>query len=523
MVFAGIMAFVAVGAILWALFNVRSARLATEKADQRSTILAAAVDRIPAVVAITNTNAELEYVNPMFEKTTGYSADEAMGQNPRILKSELMDEQEYFEMWATLKKTGHWEGEFCNKAKDGTLIWESATIVAVSNKSGETTHYIKVAENITEKKRALSRLEESERRFRSIFEQAAVGIGLVDREGRWFEVNDYLCSMVGYHRDELKGRSFLEITHDEDAPEEDNWNEAFEKGLIKTASTDKRYCCKDGSDIWVKVTATAILGLGNRPQYYLCLIEDQTRHREIEEKAARRQSQLAHLSRVNTLQQMASELAHEIDQPLCAILTTAQACRRIMETASCTVPEVLVAMDDLVGQAQRAGAVVSNVRKFSRKQELQKKIFDLNKVVAEAVALVEPDLRSHGVVIELKLSGSVDLPVTGDPLLVQQVVVNLCSNACDALETDGVAEKVIVLTTEEDESMVKVSVADSGIPLKSEMVASIFEPFFTTRNDGLGIGLSLSRSIIDSHDGMLWVDPGESTGNTFSFTLPAHV
>ncbi len=210
MLIAGIMTFVAFGALMWSWLSVRSSRQTARLAEEKSSILAAAINQIPAVVAITNADVELEYVNPMFEKVTGYSASEALGKNPRILKSDLMDDKEYSEMWDLLARSGHWEGEFCNKAKDGSLIWESASINTVSNTDGKISHYIKVAEIITEKKRALSLLEESERRFRSIFEQAEVGIGLLDRDGRWFEVNDYLCSLLGYERDELKGYSFQE-------------------------------------------------------------------------------------------------------------------------------------------------------------------------------------------------------------------------------------------------------------------------------------------------------------------------
>jgi len=351
MVKTELLTLLALAALLWAWFSVRSARRTASAAREQATVLAAVINRSPSVVAITNADIKFEYVNPMFEKVTGYTTSEALGKNPRILKSDLMDEEEYVNMWRALKSEGKWEGEFCNKAKDGTLIWESACIESVANERNEITHYIKVAEVITEKKRTLSLLEESERRFRSIFEQATVGIGLLDRDGRWFEVNDYLCSMIGYDRDELRGSSFLDITPEEDHSQEKNWSEPFEKGQIKTTAIEKRYCCKNGEKIWVKVTATAVMGLENLPKYYLCLIEDQTEHRATEEIAARRQSQLAHLSRVHTLQQMASELAHEIDQPLCAILTTAQACRRLMSPASCTVPEVLTAMDDLVDQA----------------------------------------------------------------------------------------------------------------------------------------------------------------------------
>jgi len=522
MVIGVIMTLIALGALLWAWFAVRSARRAACLAREQSVTLAAAVNRIPAVVAITNAKGELEYVNPMFEKVTGYSASEVLGQNPRILKSDLMDEEEYLEMWDLLITNGRWEGEFCNKGKDGTLIWESAFIEAVPNDQGEITNYVKVAEIVTEKNHAFSLLEESELRFRSIFEQAEVGIGLLDCDGRWFEVNDYLCSMLGYEQDELLGHSFLEITPEEDHFREKNWSGAFEKGQVKTATIEKRYRRKNGEMFWVKVTATAVFGLGGRPGYYLCLVDDLTELRTTEEIAARRQSQLAHLSRVHTLQQMSSELAHEIDQPLCAIQTTAQACRRIMGGSSCAVPEVLLAMDDLVAQAERAGAVVSRIRKFSRKQEPQKKVFDLNLVLAEAVALLEPDLRSHGVGIELNLTGGVDLPTIGDPLLVQQVVVNLCRNASEAMVAAKVQNKFIVIKTEEDGAWVRVSVADVGKPLSEEMTSAIFEPFFSTREKGLGIGLSLSRSIIDSHGGMLWVDPGETEGNTFCFTLPAH-
>ena len=160
-------------------------------------------------------------------------------------------------------------------------------------------------------------------------------MALVDRQGHWLEVNERLCEIVGYSADELVGKSFLNLTPEEDHAKEVDWSQPFENGELKTSTVEKRYLHKNGSEIWADVSATLVRDEVGAPQYYICLIKDTTRLRIAEQEAVRRQNELAHLARVHTLQQMTSELAHEIGQPLCAILSASQASLRLIDRDEC--------------------------------------------------------------------------------------------------------------------------------------------------------------------------------------------
>ena len=505
----------------WAYLLLRRNRHLADAAMAKVDVQALAIEQSPSVVGITDQEGNLEYVNPAFESASGYSAEELLGQNPRVLKSGVTPDSDYGCLWQTIIEGGVWVGELCNKKKDGQLYWEWASISGLKDRKGKISHYVKVAEDITDRKKAGAARAESDKRFRTIFELAGAGMALIDRQGHWLQVNDQLCKIVDYSRDELVGRSFLEITPEEDHDQEINWNKSFEAGELKSATLEKRYLAKGGREVWVEVTATLVRDALGIPEYYICLIKDVTRQKTAEDAAAKQQNQLAHMARVNTLQQLASELAHEIDQPLCAILAASQASLRLLDADN---PEALddarAALKIVAKQAGRAGAVVDSIREFSRKQSLEKKLFGLSKVIDQTVSLLEADLRRHQVEIRVDSPAGAEAYILGDPVLAAQVLVNLCRNGADAMIEKNTRLKVLTIGWITHQGEVRIQVNNSGPPIADELVERIFMPFFTTRPEGLGLGLSLSRSIVESLGGQLWVEPGEEEGTTFHVVLP---
>ncbi len=184
----------------------------------------------------------------------------------------------------------------------------------------------------------------------------------MDRHGNWREVNQCLCEMLGWDDSELIGHSFLEITPEEDLPLEKDWSTAF-KGIRATSlAVEKRYIHKNGHIVWVEVTASKTRDDVGASEYFICVFKDLTKRREAEERAAARQTELAHLSRIHTLQQMTSELAHEIDQPLCAILSAAQAGVRLCHRYEVDAEDLHEALGMVVEQTERVGAVVRRIK-----------------------------------------------------------------------------------------------------------------------------------------------------------------
>lgn len=502
--------------VLW-----RRSQMALRETEKNYEIMSAGVEKSPSVVVVTDWQGNITYANPSFEKQTGYSLSEVEGKNTRILRSEAMPEEIFEQLWESITSGNIWSGELCNKGKDGGLFWENASIEPIRSHGREITHFVKVSEDITRRKKMDAAKTASERRFRSIFEHAGMGIAIIDRQGCWRSVNKSLCDMLGREESELVGRSFLEVTPEEDHHLEKDWSTAF-KGIRATSlAIEKRYIHKSGRIVWAEITASEVRDEIGAPEYFICVIKDLTRRREAEEKASARQAELAHLSRIHTLQQMTSELAHEIDQPLCAILSAAQAGVRLYDRHGVKDEDLHNALDMIVTQAERAGAVVRRIKTFSRKNEPELRVFDLFEALANTGDLLGSELNRLNVSCNLETSEEGDCPVKGDPVLVEQVLINLCRNAAESLVEAGVENPEIRISVIVKDNQVITAVKDNGVPIAEKFREPIFAPFYTTRKQGLGIGLSLCRSIIDTHGGQLWLEAGEETGNTFSFNLPA--
>ncbi len=300
-----------------------------------------------------------------------------------------------------------------------------------------------------------------------------------------------------------------------------DWSQPFENGELKTSTVEKRYLHKNGSEIWADVSATLVRDEVGAPQYYICLIKDTTRLRIAEQEAVRRQNELAHLARVHTLQQMTSELAHEIGQPLCAILSASQASLRLIDRDECDPsPDLLDAMKIVEAQAERAGRVVDGIRKFSRLQVQKNQTLDLNRIIHDACDLMAAELRSQMIELKLNLDDETSLPVSCNPVQIEQIIVNLFRNGIDAMIEKNPPVKTLTITSTRDNGLAKVSIVNTGPAIAVELADKIFAPFFTTRKNGLGLGLSISRSIIETHAGQLWVDLENDQGTDFQFTLP---
>ena len=508
--------------LAWALVLLRRARQATRREKTRADVLGAAIEQSPAVVGITDLDANLVYVNPSFEQASGYTRDELTGRNPRVLQSGFTTLREYEHLWSVITEGGTWTGEICNKRKDGSLYWEWASIAGVRDRDGKLQHYVKVAEDISSRRRAAAALSASEKRFRTIFEMAGAGMALVDRQGCWLQVNDRLCRMLDYTAAEMVGRPFLDFTPEEDHHLEAGWTERLEDRDAVSSSVEKRYLARGGRVVHAEVTATQVRGDQDEPEYYICLIQDITRRKQVEEEAAKQQGQLAHMARINTLQQMASELSHEIDQPLCAILSASQAAQRMLESRQDDggLEDVRQAVNLVAEQAARAGKVVDSIRSFSSKQSPSRVDFTVSEVVDQVTSLLKPDFNAQGVQLLVDGPAGEGLALVGDPVLLAQVLVNLCRNGADAMLDQDARLKVLTLGWRRVEDQVHFAVHNLGQPLAADLVDRIFQPFFTTRDEGLGLGLSLSRSIVENFGGRIWVEPGEEDGTTFHIMMP---
>ena len=244
------------------------------------------------------------------------------------------------------------------------------------------------------------------------------------------------------------------------------------------------------------------------------------RTRRAAEALRQAQADLAHVSRVTTMGELTTSIAHEVNQPLAGIVTNAGAALRWLAGDPPNLEETRDAARRIIRDGNRASEVIARIRALARKADTEKQPMDLNEAVQEVLALAEGEVRRHGVLLQRTLAG--DLPlVLGDRVQLQQVVLNLVMNGIESMSSVGDRPRVLIIKTERVESDgACVSIQDSGVGIDPEGAAHIFEAFYSTKAGGMGMGLSISRSIVENHGGRLWALPGDGAGATFHFTVP---
>jgi PAS domain S-box-containing protein len=381
--------------------------------------------------------------------------------------------------------------------------------------------------DITERKRnedalleAHANLARSEERWRLVFENSAVGVVLADFNGRLLAANPVFQKMVEYTEDELLQCTFLDITVEEDR----DLNRALIVELIQGKreqfQIEKRYRRKDGSVVWARNSVSIVKGTERSPGFLLALSEDVTERRSAEEALNETRSELAHIARVTTLSTLTASIAHEINQPLSGIVTNASTCLRMLDATPPNIEGARETARRTIRDGNRASEVTTRLRALFSKKTATFELFDLNEAVKEVVALSVSELQRNRIVLQSELAA--DLPhVLGDRTQIQQVVLNLLRNGWDAMSFVEDRPRGLLIKTECDEGGgARLSVRDSGAGIDPEIEKKLFQAFQTTKSDGMGIGLSVSRSIVERHQGRLWATRNEGPGATFIFSIP---
>jgi C4-dicarboxylate-specific signal transduction histidine kinase len=281
---------------------------------------------------------------------------------------------------------------------------------------------------------------------------------------------------------------------------------------------EHRLVMPDGSVKHVRVVAHAEVDELGEPEF-IGAVMDVTEQKRAEEALRRAQEELAHVSRVTTMGEMAASIAHEVDQPLSGVVINANACLRFLTGQSPNLDEVRDGLHAIARDGRRASEVTARIRNLARRAPSEKQPLDINAVVGEVVALADGEARRTRARIRTELAA--DLPrVLGDAIQLQQVVLNLLLNGLDAMgAVDNRPRELIIRTEAAAPSRVRVAVRDSGTGIDPERAARMFDPFYTTKHGGLGMGLSISRTIVEHHGGRLWAAPNDGPGATFCFTV----
>jgi hypothetical protein len=246
---------------------------------------------------------------------------------------------------------------------------------------------------------------------------------------------------------------------------------------------------------------------------------DITSRKQAEEMARQQQQKLQFTSRLVTMGELASSLAHELNQPLSAIANYCMGCVTRLKAGKVKPDDILPAMEKASAQAQRAGNVIRRIREFVKRKAPNRRAYTIETIVEDAVSFAELDAKNRMAQIQTTFKGELAL-VRADPILIEQVLLNLIKNAMDAMRDLPPQNRIIEVHAEQQEQYVKVSVVDRGCGVPEELKEKLFESFFSTKADGMGMGLNICRGIIEYHEGRLWVDSRQGQGSVFCFTLP---
>jgi C4-dicarboxylate-specific signal transduction histidine kinase len=282
---------------------------------------------------------------------------------------------------------------------------------------------------------------------------------------------------------------------------------------------EKEYFRKDGSRVPVLIGSAAF---DEKRDQGVAFVLDLTERKHVEQALRDMQTNLAHVVRITTLGELTASIAHEVNQPLGAVIANAEACLRWLRRATPDLDAACRSVEWIIDDGNRASEVIRRVRALAKKTEIDKIPLDVNDVVREVVALVQRELTSNRVLLRMELAPALP-PILGDRVQLQQVMINLVMNGIEAMQSVTDRPRELVVRSGQDEpGQALISVADCGVGIAAENVDRLFNPFFTTKSSGMGMGLSICRSIVEGHGGRLWATANIPHGATFQFTLPVN-
>jgi two-component system sensor kinase FixL len=363
---------------------------------------------------------------------------------------------------------------------------------------------------------------DAQARLNAILEAAVDAIIVIDERGSIELFSAAAERMFGWTSEEVEGRNVSRIMPEPYRSAHDgNLDRYLRTGIPRIIGIGRELEAvhRNGRRFPVELTVGEIASFGESRRF-VGLVRDISERRRVEEEARVLRDRLAHVGRLGAMGEMTAGIAHEINQPLTAIASYAQALGRLLEPGEDVTEEHRRVVERIAEQALRAGDVVQRLRQLARREGGDRSVRPPNRLVQDVLRLAEVDVLSRGLRLETDLAP--DLPgVDVDEVQIQQVVLNLVRNAVDATVDAGGAGAIVVRTARAPGGPVEISVTDEGSGIPPEVRSQLFQPFFTTKRDGMGMGLSISRSIVEAHGGRLDCETADGRGATFLFTLPA--
>ena len=483
-----------------------------------SALLDAAVD---AVIVIDRQGA-ITLFSRAAEEMFGYRAEEVIGRRVEVLmpESDSTAHPGYVERYL---RTG--EAHIIGIGREVSARRKDGTVFPVELSVGETAdegfpRFVGIIRDISKLRDAEQRLRVQDEGLRLLYDQAPFGMVTLDDRGRMTRVNRSFCELLGRPAKDLAGRPIEQFVDpaDCDALHAERIN-GFRGG--ETSETlDIRFLHASGHEIYTRAHAGVVHDERGSPSVMMLQFLDRSEQVRLEARTRQQQADLEHMDRLSLMGEMVSGIAHEINQPLGAIATYIQASLRLLRKGE-GAERLEQTLNKIRVQAIRAAEVIRRMRTFAKKEEQSLEIVDLEALMRDVVQLAEVDARAHGLRIELELDPH-PLTVMGDPVQLQQVFLNLIRNGVEATVQAG-GGFIRLETRGGDAEHAEVRVIDRGHGISADIASKIFDPFFTTKESGMGVGLSISRTIVTELGGSLEFENNSGEGVTFRVVLPTAV
>jgi PAS domain S-box-containing protein len=519
-------------------------------------------DSAPIGVAVASPEARLVAANPAFAKLLGYSGKELLGMAIRdITHPDDVEKSLIGHAGLREKRAVHLRLENRYVRRDGSVVWADTAATAVRDGSGKTRYVIAMTEDITQRKREEALLAGEQRALKLITEGASLAEALTGLiESLEEHAPEMTCSIL------LADTEGKRLRHGAAPRLPEEYNRAVdgievgpsagscgtaayrrERVIVEDITVDPLWT--DFRELGLRhglqacwshpITSPAGSLLGTFAMYYrqrrgptdaeIRLIEAAAHvasviieRKRIDNVIQHHQSELAHFGRVCLVGALASGLAHELHQPLTAIANYSSVCARQLRKGARDQGDLQYPIERIGALALRAGEINRRFRSFVRREVPRREQAHINALAQSAVQLAAGEARRHGITVRLDLASEMP-PVDVDGIQIEQVILNLVNNGLEAMSNvyrEG--KELVVRSSVTEDGAVELAVSDTGAGLPTALVDKAFEPFFTTKPNGLGMGLSISRSIVEAHGGRLWCDPNRNEGTTFRFTLPAN-
>ncbi|MBF0468345.1 MAG: PAS domain S-box protein [Desulfamplus sp.] len=481
-------------------------------------ILKQAVEKSPVSIIVTDQNGNISYVNPYFTALTGYTYEEILGKNPRILKGDKQSSEFYESLWKAISSGKIWNGELCNIKKNGEEFWEHAIITPISSIGDKIDHYVAVKSDITAARKAEDALRDSEYLFKSILASMEQGFWMVDNNWHTVQVNSALCDMLGTSEEKLIGKSIYDFL--------DHEYQNKIKTYIRTWNPQSRSSFEmvltrpDHGRLHCLVSPTPLFDQQNSQIGTFAVITDFSKRKELEQQLIEAKNKAENASRVKS--EFLANMSHEVRTPMNSILGFLQLAlddndltlnqRNKISIAHSSANSLLSLLNDIL-----------DLSKIEQKQLITgMQPFDIRELIKNRVELLATRANEKGLDLHYKVAPEVARTYIGDPVRIGQILANIAGNA---IKFTNHGKITITVQKHDEADTILFSIFDTGIGISDQHMASIFEPFTqadsstTRRFGGIGLGTTIAKQLVELMGGKIWLESKEGEGSVFHFTI----